>query len=256
MYSYLRTLSDGSDKQMYLAKELFKAYKDKFEPDHLDDVHGLGMMSLPEHIPTSTIAQAYLSNKYRLTLSNAAFQQLVIMTEEQLERGGLGMILILSDNLDVKTVDRVAADGNAIDKILGRTNLDSNWPAEDEGIPGHNPGQNAGNSSSVLTRLKLGPLPMEPVLFDDVIADLQDEDVKNPPVNGQTSLVSEFTSRIKIEESDDAPSRNDLQYPPSKARDVMSEVLKIKEHRDRFKIEANKDKLSVCMYTFHNTNDT
>ena len=245
-----------SDGQRPLAVELFKANKNKFEPDYPNDVHSLELVALPEHVAGSTIATTYLSNKYRLSLSNAAYEQLTVMAESKLQQGGLGLLLIMTENMDVKTVDRVTSDANAIDKILGRSGLDSNWPAEDEGIPGHNPGQNAGTATSTLTRLKLGPLPMEPLLFEDVLAELQEEDAKNPPVNGQSSLAGEFTNRIKQEESDDAPSRNELQYPPSKARDVLTEVLKIKEHRSRFKIESQKDKLSVCMYTFHNTHDT
>ena len=253
VYALLRTLADGHAES---ATELFRKYKDRFELDHTEDLRSLELLGLPEHLKDSTIAKTYMSDKYRLTLSNAAYEQLIVMIEADLASGGKGALGLITDHLDIKTVDRVTSDANAIDKILNRTNFDSNWPTEDEGIPGHNPGQNVGTASSNLTRLKLGPLPMEPTLFDDVLAELQDEDNKNPPIDGQPSLVSEFSGRIKQEETDDAPTRAELPYPASKARDVETEVIKIKEHRDRFKIESQKDKLSVCMYTFHNTHDT
>ena len=256
VYSFLRTLDDGHESSARSATELFKKYKDKFEHEHSGDLHSLELLGLPEHVKDSAIAKTYMSDKYRLTLSTAAYDQLIGMLEADLRNGGVWVLNIMTTHLELKTVDRVTSNANAIDKILGRNTLDSNWPTEDEGIPGHNPGQNSGNASSTLTRLKLGPLPMEPSLFEDVLAELQEEDQRNPAIDGTPSLVSEFTGRIKQEETDDAPTRAELPYPASKIRDVQMEVLKIKELRSRFKIESQKDKLSVCMYTFHNTHDT
>lgn len=64
---------------------------------------------------------------------------------------------------------------------------------------------------------------------------------------------------IKKEEDEDAPTRADIPYPPSTARDVAMEVQKVKENRDRFKIEGRTGgvgpAVSVCMFTFHNTHD-
>jgi transcription initiation factor TFIID subunit 5 len=235
---------------------MFSKYKDRFETEHSNDMRSLQNVRLPEHVTDSAIAKTYLSEKYRFVLSVAANAQLMSFLESRLTSGGIQILSILSENMDIKSIDRVAADLNAVEKILGRSTLDSHWPAEDEGIPGHNPGQNVGAPSSILTRLKLGPLPMEPQLFDDILAELREEDAKSSTIEGQVTLTQEFQNRIKQEETDDAPTRNDLPLPPSRARDVQAEVQKIKEIRDRFKIDAQKDKLSVCMFTFHNTQDT
>lgn len=108
--------------------------------------------------------------------------------------------------------------------------------------------------------LRLGSLAMDPDLAMDVRADLEDEDIKNPPDAGKLSLVEEFDRNIKREDSADGPSRTDIPYPPSRARDVTMEVQKIKENRDRFKIESRTGGIgppvSICMFTFHNTLDT
>ena len=101
---------------------------------------------------------------------------------------------------------------------------------------------------------------MESDLAQDVRAELEDEDAKNPPPLGKNSLVEEFDQNIKREDSADAPNRNEIPLPPSRARDVIMEVQKIKENRDRFRIEGRTSGVgvgvSVCMFTFHNTLDT
>ena len=252
MYSFLRTLASGFSG---VAIDLLNQYKGKVELEHMDDLRNLSLLGLPEHVKDSTIGKTYLSDKYRLTLSNAAYSLLLIHLESKLTEGGQAVLQIMNENMEIKTIDRVVSDANAVEKILGRSGTDSNWPTEDEGIPGHHPGQTTSTGSSNLTRLKLGPLPMESALFQEVLEKLQAEDSRNPAADGQLSLETEFTSRIKTEESDDAPTRNELTYPASIVRDVEAEVLKIKELRNRFKLDVQKDKLSACMYTFHNTHD-
>jgi transcription initiation factor TFIID subunit 5 len=136
-------------------------------------------------------------------------------------------------------------------------------PLEDEGIPGHHPGSAyTGDNPAMagtLPRLKLGKLPLEPLLESDMRADLEEEDVKYPPTGGRSTLVQHFEQMIKKEEDEDAPTRAEIPYPPSVARDVAMEVQKVKENRDRFKIEGRTGGvgpgISVCMFTFHNTHD-
>lgn len=137
-------------------------------------------------------------------------------------------------------------------------------PAEDEGILGHNPGNSIitddptqGNN---LVKLRLGRLPLDKDLEGDVRGDLEDMDISQPALPGQDSLVETLEMNIKQEPDDEFPSRAELAYPPSTARDVAMEVQKIRENRDRFKIEARTGGIgpgiSVCMFTFHNTFDS
>ena len=82
-------------------------------------------------------------------------------------------------------------------------------------------------------------------------------DQLHPPADGVPTLVEEFDRKIKREESADAASRADLPLPPSRARDVVMEMQKVRENRDRFKIEGRTGgagiPVSACMFTFHNT---
>ena len=220
----------------------------------------LQSVTLPDHVTSNDTAKIYRENKYRLTLSAMAFYNLIRFLESKEKEGGSLLTAILQNNLNVVTVDRAADGQSAFAQKLNRAKNVEDFPAEDEGIPGHNAGsanleQAAG--SSVLPRVKLGALPMEKDLMEDVRGDLEDEDEKNPPVAGQASLVQHFEQRIKREESEDAPTREELRMPQATARDVAMEVQKVKEDRDRFKIESRTGGVgpgvSVTMFTFHNT---
>ena len=250
MYAFLETLALGAAQ---VAGDFFKSSREKFESEHEHDLRSLSIVGGPEFLKDSEIARAFMSQKYRLTLSNAAFAQVTGHIEPNLQQGGTYLLQLINDHMEIRTIERVITSANDIEKLLERNNLDANWPAEDEGIPGHNPGQNAGTASANLTRLKLGPLPIEPDLYEDVVAELQEIDLRVPPRDGNVTLAQEFQNNIKQEETDDAPTRNDLPLPKSKVRDVTTEIFKIHQHRERFRIDAQKDKLSVCMYTFHNT---
>ena len=57
--------------------------------------------------------------------------------------------------------------------------------------------------------LKLGPLPMGSGLAMDVRAELEDEDIKNPPEVGKLSLAKESERTVKRQDSDDELSDMD-----------------------------------------------
>ena len=242
------------------ASELMQRWKPEFEVWHRDDIRKLQAITLPEHLADSEIARIYHSNKYRLTLSSSAYIQMIVFLEGKETEGGSVIFRILNASLNIVTAERAADDRISLARMMDRYRTADEFPAEDEGIPGHNPGSanmDATPGSAVLTRLKLGPLPMEPDLLQDVMAELEDEDAKHPSGEGKSSFVQELDRRIKREESDDTPSRTDVPMPPSKVRDVRMEVRKIKENRDRFKIDASAGStppgVSVCMFTFHNS---
>lgn len=260
VYSFIDMLSEHFMRD---SQEFFKNYRNHFEAEHENDVRALAPMSLPEHVQTNDVAKLYRNNKYRLTISNMAFMTLTQFLESKDREGGATIIAIMSNNLDIRNVDRAAAGNErSLARLLGKQNGEQDVPAEDEGIPGHHPGSANldRNAPSVLSKLSLGPMPMEQDLMDDVKAELQDHDTSNPPAAGQNSLVDEFEHSIKREPMDDVPSRDALPLPPSTSRDVAMEVQKIRENRDRFHIDGRSSGvgpgLSVTMFTFHNTFDS
>lgn len=246
------------------SRTFFDAHRGLFLPEHTDDIRALEPLHLPEHVQENQIATKYRSNKYRLTLSTPAYANLVQFLESHKKEGGTVMSAVLSSYCNIITKERSADDRFSFASMLARTGETDSFPAEDEGIPGHHPGSAyTGDNPALegtLPKLKLGKLPLEPVLESDVRGDLVDLDTKEPPAEGKPTLLEHFEQMIKKEDDDEeSPSRGDIPYPQSVARDVAIEVQKVKENRDRFKIEGRTGgvgpAVSVCMFTFHNTYD-
>jgi len=260
VYSFTNLAVDFYSKDV---EKFFVTFKERFEKEFEDDLRALSTIRLPEHVKTNETAKLYRQNKYRLTLSTAAFSLLVQFLESKDTEGGSVINSLISSYFNIVTIDRAAAgQDRSLARILNNKSEESDIPAEDEGIPGHNPGSanTSKDAPPVLTRLNLAPMPMEADLMEDVKSELQDLDAVND-VSGsdKASLMNEFEQRIKQEPLDDAPSRKNIPFPPSLARDVAMEVHRIKENRDRFRIEGRTGgvgpSVSVTMFTFHNTYD-
>lgn len=260
-------LSLISSLWMREGRKLFDLYKNLFMQDHAQDVRALERISLPEHLQDNATAKLYRENKYRLTVSEPAFFHLMQFLEGLADNKGRLLIPILESQCNIKLADRASDDRYSFAALLARGKETQDLPAEDEGIPGHHPGSaytgDKPGLDGVLTKVRLGKLPMETELEGDVRAELEEIDEKQPPGVGEDSLVKTHEMiNIKQEEDDEGPSRGDIPYPPSTARDVAMEVQKIRENRDRFRIEKNArtggigPSMSVCMFTFHNTFDS
>ncbi|KAL1884733.1 Transcription initiation factor TFIID subunit 5 [Paecilomyces lecythidis] len=260
VYSFLNLVTSFYPQD---AKQFFASNKNLFLPEHNEDIRALEPISLPEHVQDNSVAKIYRGNKYRLILSNPAFSNLMQFLENKQKEGGSVMSAILSSYCTIITKERTADDRFSFAAMLGKSAGAQTFPLEDEGIPGHHPGSAYTGDNPAMTgtlpRLKLGKLPPDSQLEEDVRGELADEDAKNPPAAGRNTLVQEYDQMIKKEEDEDAPTRAEIPYPPSTARDVAMEVQKVKENRDRFKIEGRTGgvgpAVSVCMFTFHNTYD-
>ncbi|KAL8705769.1 MAG: hypothetical protein Q9201_001115 [Fulgogasparrea decipioides] len=261
VYSFLDLVSDFYPRE---AKTFFNNFRESFDNEHEGDLRALQGIALPEHVTTNELAKIYHSQRYRVTLSQTAFYNLIQFLESREKEGGAVIVSVIQTRLNVVTVERTGDDQFSLARLLERARHVEDFPAEDEGIPGHNPGsanidRNAG--ATVLTKLKLGQVTLDQDGRQDVLGDLEDEDKANPPAPGQPSLVEAFEQRIKREESEEVPGRTELPpRPPPLARDVAMEVQKVKENRDRFQIPGRTGGvgpgISVTMFTFHNTNDS
>lgn len=179
VYSFLKLVAGFGPHE---SRAFFGAFKDSFEAEHSDDLRALESISFVEHLESNETAKIYRSNKYRVRMNEMAFNMLIVFLESKEKEGSHLIIEILQHNLNIVTFQRTAESEYSIAKLLARAKTVEDFPTEDEGIPGHNPGsanidQTAG--SNILIRLKLGPLPMEPDLMADVRGDLEDEDAKN-----------------------------------------------------------------------------
>ncbi|KAH8888815.1 TAF5-like protein [Thozetella sp. PMI_491] len=255
VYSFLQLVKDNHSDE---AKKFFNNFKSLFESVHKDDIATFATISLPSHLAENQTAQLYLNNSYRIPLNQYIEAQIWNHLETHSEDGGETITTILNDRCKVDRVVRGPIEPFSFEAILRRAqNSELDEADAQEGIPGHFTGLLNKDLLDTSTPLKLGPLPMETELRDDVRAELEDEDQRHPPAAGRTLLVEEFDRRIKLEESDDVPNRADLPLPPSRARDVVMEMQKVRENRDRFRIEGRTGGIGVgitaCMFTFHNT---
>ena len=218
-------------------------------------------ITLPQHVFDNPTAKLYRENKYRIPLNNNSYFNLMTHLEAIDKQGGTTISYLLATYCELRQVQRGPIDQFSFEAIINQNHGGEPDDSDlQEGIPGGFIGVTNKDIMDNTAILKLGMLPMEQELQDDVRAELADEDNRNPPEFGKSSLLDEFERKIKREESSDAPNRTEIPLPPSRARDVIMEVQKIKEYRDRFKIDSRTGGIgpavSVCMFTFHNTLDT
>ncbi|KND91956.1 Transcription initiation factor TFIID subunit 5 [Tolypocladium ophioglossoides CBS 100239] len=229
-----------------------------FLPVHADDIKTFSTITLPQHVADNSMAKLYKDNKYRIPLNQHATGDLFNFLERESEQGGSVIRQVLVTYCQIDSTARGPITPFSFEAVFRRSkNADIEDVDAREGIPGVNIGLSNRDVLDPAAPLKLGPMPMEADLRDDVRAELEDEERRNPPAEGSTSLVEDFDQKIKREESADAPSRADLPLPPSRPRDIMLEMQKVRENRDRFKIDGRTGgvgtSVSSCMFTFHNT---
>ncbi|ETN44647.1 uncharacterized protein HMPREF1541_10317 [Cyphellophora europaea CBS 101466] len=263
VYLYLALVeTPGSSDR---TQKFWQRFSENFRKEHDYDMKQLQSTTLPEHLEQDGEAKRYLTNKYRVNLSNPGHMYFMSFLESLDKDIFAIFIKVIQTNLDLRAVDRATDDRFSFASIILRGQEGEDLPPEDEGIPGHRPGNaiitDQANVGNTLANLKLGKLQMDKEVEEDVRGDLADLDLQVPPREGQPSLVETHEKlNIKQEDEDEGPSRVEIPFPASTARDVAMEVTKIRENRDRLKIEGRTGGvgpgISVCMYTFHNSSDS
>lgn len=260
VYSYLELIIHDGPVE---GEKFFTAFSPQFEKVHGDELRTLETITLAQHVFDNSLTKLYRSNKYRIPLNTHVYFGLTTFLEEKDTPvdGGRTILYLIQAYCELRETQRGPLDQFSFDAIINKArSLNTDDLDLQEGIEGAFTGVSNRDIMDNATLLKLGPMAMEADLAQDVRAELEDEDLKNPPHSGRPTLVEEFDRNIKREDSADGPTRNEIPLPPSRARDVAMEVQKIKEYRDRYKIEGRTGGvgpgLSVCMWTFHNTLDS
>ncbi|KAK5126247.1 hypothetical protein LTR85_010482 [Meristemomyces frigidus] len=261
IHSFLECVSDCYYDD---AQNFFNEFRGDFEEERGQELQQLAKISMPEHVQSNELAKTYREHQYAVALSSMANATLVEFLETRERDGGSVISTLLQSHVKIVTMNR-ATSARGLQKLMEEKEAENKrgvmW--QGEGIPGHFPGSanTDPNASSALSKLSLAAMPMDPDLMEDVRANLGHEDSLHPPAPGQNSLVDQFEQNIKQEPLDDAaPNRDAIPFPPSTARDVAMEVQKVRENRDRFRIEGRTGGvgpgISVTMFTFHNTFDS
>jgi hypothetical protein len=232
-------------------KTFWKNHVSEHEATHGYDLEELSRINLPVHVEENKLAKLYRTNKYRVKLPVTTKNLLLHFLEETADDGGQTLLSCLNQHLEL-----ISLPGRASLFVRGAE------LQEGEGIVGHTSGR--GDLSENLPNVKLGMLPMDKELMKEVEEELREEDTKMKDISrsdelGVTagkSLIDEF-SKIKREEGEDSPAREAIPLPPYTIADVEDEVRQVKEYREKVQIKGGPSPAlpSVCMYTFHNTND-
>lgn len=255
VYSYLELVQDGQHDE---ASKFANKVANLFDIYHGDDLRALQTIQNKQQVDAHPTIRLYLQHKYKIPLSEHIEAQLWSFLNRYHDEGGNVIADILNRFCSIEKISRGPINPFSFEAIYRRgQGLDVDDPDAQEGIPGVFTGISNRDILESNAALKLGPMPMEQELREDVRAELEEVDSRNPPPDGKLSLVDEFDRVIKREESADGPSRADVPLPASRARDVIVEMQKIRENRDRFRIEGRTDgvgpAVSVCMFTFHNS---
>ena len=162
IYSYLLLVTKLYAKE---AEKLFQKFSENFRKEHEYDLRSLKAITTPEHTGANNIAKLYLSNKYRLSISTGAFQFVMQFLESLPKESYELLIEIVQKHLDLRQVDRASDDRFSFASIILRGQTGQDMPAEDEGIPGHRPGNAISstdpNVGQNLANLKLGTASLQ-----------------------------------------------------------------------------------------------
>lgn len=226
------------------AKSFFESIKEEHAVLHGYDIRNLSGVSLPAHLENNNLAVLYRQNKYRISLSRTTFDLLLNFMFENEAEGGAIIMRLLNQYVEIQAVP-------------GRPGQSA---TANEGIRSHTISQvDDFNAQTV----KLGEMPLDKDMQIDVEMQLQDEDAEVAAAaataqmtpSTKSSLAEDFKA-IKKEPVDDAPSRDQIPFPPYKRLDILTEVENMKDARKRLHLGQTPASLpSVCMYTFHNTHD-
>ncbi|KAL6854437.1 WD40 repeat-like protein [Trichoderma novae-zelandiae] len=253
VYSFIELVGNGYTEE---GKAFLKEIGQNFQATHADDLKTFSLITLPQHVNENSVTKLYKENKYRIPLNQHATGDLFNFLERESDQGGSVLRQLLVTYCQIDSTARGPITPFSFEAVFRRSkNLELEEVDAREGIPGVNIGLSNKDILDPAAPLSLGPLPMDADLRDDIRAEIEDEERRNPP--GGPSLIEELDKKIKREESPDAPSRSDIPLPPSRPRDIMLEMQKLRENRDRFKIEGRTGgvgvPVSACMFTFHNT---
>ncbi|RKF60397.1 Transcription initiation factor TFIID subunit 5 [Golovinomyces cichoracearum] len=239
LLSWIESNLDIYKEEAVVEKDVFfNNFSPPFQKLHADELREFSLVTLPAHILANPTAKLYRENKYKLPLNQHVYYNIITFLESNAKSGGTVILSLLQTHFEIRETTRGPIDRFSFETIIKNSRKTANDDRDlEEGITGAFTGVINKDMTHNNASLKLGMIPLDPEFIADVRSELEEEDTKNPPDIGKRSLVEEFDLNIK-RGSVDTPNQNEIPLPPTRARDVQMEVQKIKEYRERFKIES------------------
>jgi transcription initiation factor TFIID subunit 5 len=271
----------------------------KFKSDHLlshnDEIKNLLTITLADHLNENKYAKLFLSNKYKINISNTSLNLILGFLNENQAIGGAVLIRFLNSHFDFNTQLEVTTSSNenmdhmeGIPEIYQLINLGS---AEDDSD------KFKSTKSAFISEhekpLKLGPYPQDEDFTKELEAELKHKDdaaqkaaedantSTNSTPAAKRTLMEEYNENFKQDpKNPDSPAKGTLPLPQKSVYDLKRAIQEVQDSRSRIRLSsASYSHLntqpsttpgtpsqrytyisqpalpSICQYTFHNTNN-
>lgn len=280
VHSYLNLIKLNLEQ----ARTFFEKFKHDHVMNHDDELKRLDAINSSSSIEKNQIARLFMNNKYKINVSQTSLNLILRFLNENQAIGGAVVVRILNDHLDISTQLEVTTketdDQQPLENIEGipqvyeliKTGEPGDDEIDDDEDVGNDNDDQSGENSSNKTRggkmtasqfkaknetpLKLGMIQEDPEYTKELEAELKFRDEKSKD-KSKVTLMEEYEKNFKVDPNDENnPTHDSIPLPPKSAMDIKRKILEIHDSRSKLHINPSQAALpSVCMYTFHNTND-
>lgn len=210
---YLDLVSRGKDTE---AQVLFSRYKKDFLLLHANEIRQLEMAREPSSLKENVIANAFLSNKYHLTMGKYAFDLFISF----LESNNLVKILkIVNQFLNIRVFTGKATEEITDLGIPGSTDFDFNKAPIMHGVH-----------------------YVTPKVEELIISEEQ----------YKYEYLDQFLALLKKKKSENVPDYERIPLPTPSASQIAAEIDKLRDLSKRINVGKNQMP-SICCYTIHNS---
>lgn len=236
---------------------------EKYSSDHLvlhnyeiTRISGLGSL---ENLQSNDVAKIFRENKYKVVVSKTSLNLLLNFLHENEAIGGGVIIRIINQYIEPELSNENASFENQ--EREGELSLNEGIQKLDLLISSKiskDSTQQSGISQLNSKSVNLGKLPKDTDFEKEVELELKQRDENEALLNKKvdTKLVDEYAKMNENDSSLTQPSKELLPLPIKSSIDLKREIKYVQDSRSKIKLDVQQLALpSICMYTFHNTND-
>lgn len=284
VYSYLSLIqrSETEEAHNYLLK-----YKSDHSLTHNQEIKSLLAITLPSHLEENKYASLFLKNKYKVNLSNTSLNLILGFLNENQAIGGAILVGFLNNNFEITTHLEVSKSAN--ENLENMEGIPEIYQLVNLGAENDNADFKSTKAALIQDNekpLKLGPYPPDEEFTKELEAELKHRDEKakaNETERGneledplkpghKNTLTEEYNENFKVDpKNEDSPAKGTLPLPQKTVYDLRRAIQEISDSRSKVRLTTSSHSHvnangrnayisqpslpSVCMYTFHNTNN-
>lgn len=290
VYSYLALIQRKETEE---AHGFLLKFKSDHVLSHSQEIKNLLTITLPEHLSENKYANLFLQNKYRANLSSTSLNLILGFLNENQAIGGGILVRFLNNNFEIHTQLEVTTSSN--DNQDNLEGIPEIYQLIKLGPEHDNENFKSTRASFIQENeepLKLGPYPNDDDFTKELEAELKHkDDAANKsqanddvgaaePASSKPTLMQEYNENFKIDpKNEDSPARDTLPLPQKTVYDLKRSIQEIQDSRAKIRLTSSSyshlnstsannangggrttyisqpSLPSVCMYTFHNTNN-